>query len=160
MLTGATKAEMAIVGIGGAGFAFVHLAQVAVDSTGGTTSWLFYLKELGSVVVICYLFWFVITRAMPGMQDGFKVALKEQQDDFQRGLVSQRESYREIDKVREAAHQEALEAIRIQHQSLIKRVMDNQDRLITFVMRSPGWPKGLTMEVPGISTMEEALDEH
>lgn len=63
--------------------------------------------SLGSLVVQAgfagFMAWYLLTKALPAMQDKFTVTLKEQRDDYARATKEQREDYaKSVDRERES----------------------------------------------------------
>lgn len=78
-------------GLAGGALALPALAELANPAS--ASDWLMLTKELGSIVAIIYLFHYVLTKAIPQMQDRFDQALAADRSAHAAELRSQRESY-------------------------------------------------------------------
>ena len=63
---------------------------MAMSATADATNWVFALKELGSIVAIIYLFHYVLTKAIPSMQERYDDALKAVIEMSERAKVEDR----------------------------------------------------------------------
>lgn len=86
--------DLKILGVAGA-VATPFLAQVAATA-GDFPGWLVGLKELGSVVAVIYLFHYVLTRALPQMQDRFESTYRAQSEAHAKQLDEERRRSSEL----------------------------------------------------------------